>query len=527
MLTVYDNFKDQQTKLMNLLTSDEYKTYEKAFEPSKGTSNGSKNSLYKEFKRLQSAVLLLNILVDATEGTQDSESVDMRAVCIHAVEFYQNSKRCQDKNITLRGNVSSFYESESEEEITNEQTKILDYFQKMHMPKAVALIPYILLDNAIKYTPIEYYNNNPQIKCNPKNLIGFTFSKDADGKMMMSISNVGPKYNEEQMARLCEKDFRPEVAREHTSEGYGLGLYFVSRILRNCGASITFSSGDTIWTDNDIEYSKFCIKIKFDVNKCEENVLQETTDFFLHEYNNILVNLNNSVTKIKTNINNHLEGICRAKNLDQDKLCDFLENLNEKARDYRLALLCYVFVYNPQFVKIEEETSITKFKFDFLEELKKASMYYSAILEEKNIKYRCVANNKEHKYNLLFSNVDDTNNGFSALINFMTKRNIPVIPEVKGISWLGYVPFLLYSLIAAIAESNQDVRIELTPNNRTLPVDLIIPMKGNDIMREDDESCNKSYPLIVTKFLMYILKGNNSKPRYKIDNTEYKLSFTL
>jgi hypothetical protein len=109
----------------------------------------------------------------------------------------------------------------------------------------------------------------------------------------------------------------------------------------------------------------------------------------------------------------------------------------------------------------------------------------------------------------------------------MTKRNIPVIPEVKGISWLGYVPFLLYSLIAAIAESDQDVRIELTPNNQTLPVDLIIPMKGNDIMREDDKSYNKSYPLIVTKFLMYILEGNKSKPRYKIDNTEYKLSFTL
>ena len=54
-----------------------------------------------------------------------------------------------------------------------------------------------------------------------------------------------------------------------------------------------------------------------------------------------------------------------------------------------------------------------------------------------------------------------------------------------------------------------------------------VSMKGNDIMREDDESYNKSYPLIITTFLMYILKGNNSKPRYKIDNTEYKLSFTL
>ena len=93
------------------------------------------------------------------------------------------------------------------------------------------------------------------------------------------------------------------------------------------------------------------------------------------------MNLNNSVTKIRTNINNQLEGICRVKNLDQDKLCDFLENLNEKARDYRLALLCYVFVYNPQFVKIDEETSNTKYNFDFLEELKKASMYYSTIFE--------------------------------------------------------------------------------------------------------------------------------------------------
>ena len=526
MLTVYDNFKEQQTKLMDLLTSDEYQTYEKAFEPSKSTSNGSKNSLYKEFKRLQSAVLLLNILVDATEGNRDNDSVDLRSAAIHALEFYQNSTRCQEKNIVLGGKVRFFCNKESKEDRQRVFKIIQSYFAELNLPKVVALIPYILLDNAIKYTPAKYYNN-PDIKNDQNKQINFIFAQEDDGKMAMSISNVGPKYSDEQIAKLCEKDFRPEVAREHTSEGYGLGLYFVSRILRNCGASITFSSGDTIWTDNDIEYSKFCIKIKFDVNECEENVLQETTDFFLHEYNNILVNLNNSVTKIKTNINNNLEGICSVKNLDQDKLCDFLENLNEKARDYRLALLCYVFVYNPQFVKIDEETSNTKYNFDFLEELKKASMYYSTIFEEKNIKFRCVANNKEHKYNLLFSNVDDTNNGFSALINFMTKRNIPVIPEVKGISWLGYVPFLLYSLIAAIAESDQDVRIELTPNNRTLPVDLIIPMKGNDIMREDDESYNKSYPLIVTKFLMYILKGNNSKPRYKIDNTEYKLSFTL
>ena len=374
MLTVYDNFKEQQTKLMDLLTSDEYQTYEKAFEPSKSTSNGSKNSLYKEFKRLQSAVLLLNILVDATEGNRDNDSVDLRSAAIHALEFYQNSTRCQEKNIVLGGKVRFFCNKESKEDRQRVFKIIQSYFAELNLPKVVALIPYILLDNAIKYTPAKYYNN-PDIKNDQNKQINFIFAQEDDGKMAMSISNVGPKYSDEQIAKLCEKDFRPEVAREHTSEGYGLGLYFVSRILRNCGASITFSSGDTIWTDNDIEYSEFCIKIKFDVNECEENVLQETTDFFLHEYNNILVNLNNSVTKIKTNINNNLEGICSVKNLDQDKLCDFLENLNEKARDYRLALLCYVFVYNPQFVKIDEETSNTKYNFDFLEELKKATIW--------------------------------------------------------------------------------------------------------------------------------------------------------
>lgn len=215
MLTVYDYFKKQQEKLMNLLQSKECITYEEAFEPNKNTSNGSKNSLYKEFKRLQSAVLLLNILVDATEGTRDNDSVDLISAAIHALEFYQNSTRCKEKNIVLGGKVRFFSSKESKEDKDKVFEIIKSYFKELNLPKVVALIPYILLDNAIKYTPAKYYN--PNIKNDQNKQINFIFTQEDDGKMAMSISNVGPKYSDEQIAKLCEKDFRPEVAREHTS----------------------------------------------------------------------------------------------------------------------------------------------------------------------------------------------------------------------------------------------------------------------------------------------------------------------
>ena len=115
------------------------------------------------------------------------------------------------------------------------------------------LLPFILLENAIKYSlpngqvSVEYSNSNDKLKIN--------------------IKSVGPQTAPDEINNIFNRKFRGENARK-TVSGTGIGLYLAKRIcdVHNIEMS-AYSSTDVAEIKNEIPYSTFCITLIFsDIN---------------------------------------------------------------------------------------------------------------------------------------------------------------------------------------------------------------------------------------------------------------------
>lgn len=94
-----------------------------------------------------------------------------------------------------------------------------------------------LLSNAIKYTP-EYGT--------------IKLSVYEEGDMIVSkVEDTGYGIPESDKDRIFEKFFRSDNIRKHVTDGIGLGLYFVKRVVESLGGKIGFESqedhGSTFW----------------------------------------------------------------------------------------------------------------------------------------------------------------------------------------------------------------------------------------------------------------------------------------
>lgn len=110
------------------------------------------------------------------------------------------------------------------------------------------LLPYIILDNAVKYT-----------QCGMEVNVIFD-----DNKRIVTIQNIGPQVPRNQLENLFEKGFRGQNSK--TVEGNGLGLYMAKQIADLHKIKCYTRSSDTInFHLDNIPYSEF--KMVLDFNK--------------------------------------------------------------------------------------------------------------------------------------------------------------------------------------------------------------------------------------------------------------------
>lgn len=108
------------------------------------------------------------------------------------------------------------------------------------------LVPYILIENAVKYS-VDDSNINVLFDDTSRTII---------------IENVGPKLTEEDKASLGNLGFRAISVRK--IEGSGLGLYLLKQICAIHNIDCVFESEDHVCKCiNSIEYSLFKVKLKF------------------------------------------------------------------------------------------------------------------------------------------------------------------------------------------------------------------------------------------------------------------------
>lgn len=119
-------------------------------------------------------------------------------------------------------------------------------FRNMKAYDCIQLLPFLILDNAIKYSP-----NGETIN------IVFT---EKENQQHVRISSLGPVVPEGELEKICNQGYRGEEAEKLTEDGMGIGLYTAKCICEINDIKIEVDSGKEIKKRiGNINYSEFTV----------------------------------------------------------------------------------------------------------------------------------------------------------------------------------------------------------------------------------------------------------------------------
>lgn len=108
------------------------------------------------------------------------------------------------------------------------------------------LLPYVLLENAIKYSPDDQ-------------TIALTF-EESRGQIRVQLASYGPTLEAGEWDRVFDRGFRGKHASAR-SPGSGLGLFVAQRICHIHGISISARSGPSSTAIDSVPYSEFVVDV--------------------------------------------------------------------------------------------------------------------------------------------------------------------------------------------------------------------------------------------------------------------------
>ncbi len=114
----------------------------------------------------------------------------------------------------------------------------------------IELLPYIILDNAIKYSPENY---KIEIDISEQGL-----------KQYIEFSSMGPYVEEYEKNRLIEQGYRSDNAKGIVN-GMGIGLYTAQKICDLNGIVMNITTGNVVFKKNNINYAKFVVDFTVDL----------------------------------------------------------------------------------------------------------------------------------------------------------------------------------------------------------------------------------------------------------------------
>lgn len=109
----------------------------------------------------------------------------------------------------------------------------IDFHGQSHMTilalSVFDMVPFVLLQNAIKYSPPGYS-------------VDVYFKEDSPSSLKVKVSSYGPLVEDCELDKLCERGFR--ASSSVNSEGEGLGLYLARRVCDLHNISLNVTRGD-------------------------------------------------------------------------------------------------------------------------------------------------------------------------------------------------------------------------------------------------------------------------------------------
>ncbi|MFA0155362.1 sensor histidine kinase [Vibrio sp. 10N.261.46.A3] len=118
----------------------------------------------------------------------------------------------------------------------------------------IDILPFLILDNAIKYSPNECDVN-----------VHFTAYLD---EIEVKVVSTGPYVPHKELKRLVTKGYRGSNAKALTNiKGQGIGLYFADSIAKLHDARMELSSSESTYCLNGISYSDFTVTLRLPVTE--------------------------------------------------------------------------------------------------------------------------------------------------------------------------------------------------------------------------------------------------------------------
>lgn len=110
------------------------------------------------------------------------------------------------------------------------------------------LLPFVLLDNGIKYSP-------------PDQAVLVEFAVSS-GRQLVTVRSIGPTVRHDELPKLFDKGFRGASTR--SMPGQGLGLFLAKRVCEYHGVAIQAESGPrACYQIGGIDYAEFHIALRF------------------------------------------------------------------------------------------------------------------------------------------------------------------------------------------------------------------------------------------------------------------------
>lgn len=175
--------------------------YQKALEIKTGNSlDNYYNELLENIFAFTGILSTKTDIMNFLSNTDLSLSLPEKDFCVHKkfskiMKCLNTKAKCKDIDIATEGSS----------------------YKNISGPRGFELIPFLLLENAIKYSP----NNN---------IITLKF-EDFDDKIQIKIESMGPLIDSDEKSKIFTKNYRGRHAEAVEKAGQGIGLYTVKEFL--------------------------------------------------------------------------------------------------------------------------------------------------------------------------------------------------------------------------------------------------------------------------------------------------------
>lgn len=125
-------------------------------------------------------------------------------------------------------------------------------YAKINAFSSFELIPVLIVENAVKYA------------CSHDKSVKIQIDDDQQGQLTVVVMSYSPYCSADDISHIFEKGFRGKNAKKVSSDGSGIGLYFVKLLcdIHDIEISIT-SDSERITQISGIPYAPFCVRLKF------------------------------------------------------------------------------------------------------------------------------------------------------------------------------------------------------------------------------------------------------------------------